>query len=311
MLHAAGLSGVCLKEPDLRIPVDRVCALLEASARNAHCTTFGLALAQHRRLSHLGELGLLLRDLPTLRDIAEATAQFVRFHNESLIYAMEQHDGTVHILMESRVTAGIAPRQFCEFIIGSAFRIFQSLFANDWYQLRVCFRHSAPADTRAHAQFFGHVPMFSHEFNGFMFPTSLLDRSNPVAEPVFSLYTRNMVAAKVGSTSESRADEVRRVVLQLLPTGRCDAEHVAECLGVDRRTVHRQLAREGTTVSALVEDVRSELGRRYVLGSSMSISEIAPLFGFNSASAMVNWYRRRNGLSPTQHRRMQLEPVKS
>ena len=308
MLHEAGLPAVCLQERDLRIPVERVCQLLEASARASACTTFGLALAQHRRLSHLGELGLLLRDLPTLREITEAAAQFVRFHNESLIYAMEQRQGTVHVLMESRVPEGSAPRQFCEFIIGSAFRIFQGQFANDWYQLRVCFRHSAPKDTRVHAQFFGHVPRFDHEFNGFMFPAALLERSNPVADPDFTLYARNLVAekvAKVSTTSPSttRADEVRRVVLQLLPTGRCAAEHVANCLGVDRRTVHRQLAREGTTISALVEEVRAELGRRYVLGSSLPISEIAPMFGFNSTSAMVNWYRRRNGLSPTQHRK--------
>lgn len=309
MVHAARLPVASLTERDLMLPTQRVCWLLEESAQRGRCATFGLALAQHRRLSHLGELGLLLRDLPSVRHIMEAVTEFVRFHNESLVYAVEQDGESARILMETRVTAGAASRQFSEFVQGSAFRIFLGQFADAGSQLRVCFRHDAPEDTRGHLRFFGHPPVFSHDFSGFICPTSLLDQRNPSADPEFSLFTRSLIEARIGAVGTRRSDDVRRVVMQLLPTGRCDAEHIAASLGVDRRTVHRQLAREGKTISDLIEEVRGELGMRYVLGSQIPISDIAPMFGFHSTSALVNWYRRRNGVPPAQHRRQHTEPA--
>lgn len=303
MVRASRLPVASLTERDLMLPTDRVCELLEASAQRSACPTFGLALAQHRRLSHLGELGLLLRDLPTVRDVMQAASEFVRFHNEALVYALEQSGDSAHILMENRVTAGRASRQFCEFVLGSAFRIFLGQFADARDKLRVCFRHSAPVDRHAHLQFFGHAPLFGHDFNGFVCPVSLLDQRNPSADPEFSLYARHLVQARVGSATARRSDDVLRVVMQLLPGGRCDAEQIAACLGVDRRTVHRQLAREGKTISGVIEEVRGELSVRYVLESNTPIGELAPLFGFHSTSALVNWYRRRYGLPPTHHRR--------
>lgn len=305
MLRAARLPVQSLTERDLMLPTERVCALLEASAQRSQCATFGLALAQHRRLSHLGELGLLLRDLSTVRDVMQAVSEFIRFHNESLLYALEQEGDSAHILMENRVPPGTASRQFCEFVLGSAFRIFLGQFADAGGKLRVCFRHEAPADPLVYLQFFGHTPLFGHAFNGFVCPLSLLDQRNPTADPEFSLRTRSLVEARIGSAGVRRSDEVRRVVMQLLPSGRCDAEHIAASLGVDRRTVHRQLAREGQSISGLIEEVRGELSLRYVLQSSIPISDLAPLFGFHSTSALVNWYRRRHGLPPAQHRRQQ------
>lgn len=39
----------------------------------------------------------------------------------------------------------------------------------------------------------------------------------------------------------------RHILLVLLPSGQCSIDQVAQQLGVDRRTVHRRLEREGTT----------------------------------------------------------------
>jgi AraC-like DNA-binding protein len=39
---------------------------------------------------------------------------------------------------------------------------------------------------------------------------------------------------------------------------------VAQQVGVDRRTVHRRLARHGTTYSALLDEVRRDMAPRYL-----------------------------------------------
>ena|SRR5688572_2509520 len=73
LLQEAGLPARCLDDPDVRVPVVRVVRLLELAASRAHEPAFGLRMAESRRLSNLGMLGLLLRVEPTLRGALAAS----------------------------------------------------------------------------------------------------------------------------------------------------------------------------------------------------------------------------------------------
>ena len=68
MLLDAGLSPSVLDEPDLMIPVDSVASLLQSSAASSGNESFGLCMAESRRLSNLGAVGMLIREQATLRD---------------------------------------------------------------------------------------------------------------------------------------------------------------------------------------------------------------------------------------------------
>jgi AraC-like DNA-binding protein len=74
-------------------------------------------------------------------------------------------------------------------------------------------------------------------------------------------------------------EKVRELVEVLLPSGRCSIEEVAERLGVDRRTVHRRLARSGQTFSAIVETVRTEMVTRYIEDPDRSLAAVADMLG--------------------------------
>ena len=67
MLRRAKLDPAVLKNPDLRIPAVVVAALLEESAAQSGCSSFGLRMAEARQLSDLGAISLLLKHQGTLR----------------------------------------------------------------------------------------------------------------------------------------------------------------------------------------------------------------------------------------------------
>src|SRR6478735_2221600 len=76
LLADAGLGPNVLSEPDLNIPTERVCDLLERAAAQSGCESFGLRMAESRRLSNLGPVGLLMRDQPTVRDSLAALLRY-------------------------------------------------------------------------------------------------------------------------------------------------------------------------------------------------------------------------------------------
>jgi AraC-like DNA-binding protein len=97
-------------------------------------------------------------------------------------------------------------------------------------------------------------------------------------------------------------EQVHQVIWTLLPTGRCSVEQVAAHLGRDRRTLHRQLTREGETFSSLLDQVRRELATRYLANPRHPLSEIAGVLGFSELSAFSRWFSRLFECSPSSWR---------
>ena len=60
MLREMQIDRRALTQPDLRISAQAVAELLEVSAARAGCPTFGLRMAESRRLSDFGEVSLLI-----------------------------------------------------------------------------------------------------------------------------------------------------------------------------------------------------------------------------------------------------------
>ena len=84
LLSEFGLPWRCLREPELKIPIDAVRALLEACAERSGNESFGLLMGEARRVSNLGPLGLLMREQPTLRLALEAATRYANRLNQAL-----------------------------------------------------------------------------------------------------------------------------------------------------------------------------------------------------------------------------------
>jgi len=105
------------------------------------------------------------------------------------------------------------------------------------------------------------------------------------------------------TTLPTSASQVRDMVVQLLRARECTVEQVALQFGVDRRTVHRYLAREGHTFSGILESVRRDLAPGYVGDRRRPLAEVSALLGFATPSSFSRWYRRNFGASPAADRR--------
>jgi AraC-like DNA-binding protein len=303
MLRSAGLSPSCLREPDAMIPADAVRRLLELSADTAGVEDFGLRMAETRHLSNLGPIGLVIREEPTLRRALASLARYMRLHNEALFVHVEQGDGIVVIREEVLVAEPGAMRQTNELAVGALYRMLRELLGPSWEPLRVCFSHGAPASLVSHLRVFGRFVQFGRDFNGIVCAARDLDARLPAADPVMARYARQYVESMFAQPNMTTGAKVKQLVLVLLSTGRCSVEQVARQLGVDRRSVHRQLAREGETFTSILGAVRASLAARYLEGGERSVAEVAELLGFSAQSAFARWFRGRFGSSVTAWRK--------
>jgi AraC-like DNA-binding protein len=289
-----GLPPRCLDEPDLKIPTRLVGRLLELAAERAHEPAFGLRMAESRRLSNLGPLGMLVRDEPTLRSALEALMRYIHVHNEALAVHVEQVSSLVVMRQELDPEGATSVRQATELVVGVTFRVLQLFMGSGWRPRLVCFSHAAPSSAAVHRRLFGNTVEFGHEFNGIVCNAADLDAPNPGADPVMAGYAQRLLERSL-DTQARMSEHVRQLIVLLLPRGLCRVEVVAQHLGVDRRTVARRLADEQTSFSALVNGLRREIFARYRVEGTRTLTEVSALLGFSAPSAFSRWHRQQFG----------------
>lgn len=302
MLRRVALDASCLRDPDVLIPADKFYALMEVSARAANVNDFGLRLAQTRRLSNLGVIGLLIREEPTVRDALNALAAHIHLQNEGLFINVEEVDKIATIVVELSSAAVVPTRQTIELAVGVVHQALWELRGAAWTPVRVCFAHSAPAKLLMHHRMFGPGVEFEHNFNGIVCAVSDLDSEVPRADPVNGRYLRQYFEVMSAVPKATTSRRVRQLVWLLLPGGRCSIEEVADRLNMNRRTVHRHLLKAGETFSSIVQGVRIEVASRAVRRGNQPLCEVADLLGFSSLSGFCRWFHDQFGVSASTYR---------
>ena len=293
LLAEFGLPQRCLQDPELTVPIDAVRRLLETAADRSGVEAFGLLMAETRKLSNLGPVGLVVREQATVRLALEALARYARQLNEALFITLEESADVV-VVREELIVGHTGPiRQSTELAIGVVFRMLRTLLGPDWKPRRVCFAHDAPADRSVHDRLFGCRVEFGHDFNGVVCARRDLEAPNPNADPEMARYARQLLEADAPREGVRASAQVRELVVLLIGSGRCTIDVVAQHMGIDRRTIHRRLSAEQETFSGIVDAVRRELAVRYIKDRSRSLAEVSSMLGFSAPSGFSRWYRRQ------------------
>jgi AraC-like DNA-binding protein len=153
-------------------------------------------------------------------------------------------------------------------------------------------------------QAFGMPVEFGCDLDGIVCDARDLDAPLPLADPQLAHYLNQHFAGLIETSNESIAGKVRRIVWTLLPQGQCTAVRVAGQLGIERTTLHRQLAQTGQSFSTIVDAVRAELVPRYLANPERPLTNVAALLGFASLSTFSRWFKLRYGENPSRWRQI-------
>jgi AraC-like DNA-binding protein len=106
--------------------------------------------------------------------------------------------------------------------------------------------------------------------------------------PTAELTTKSRVAAALSSQ---------------LRLGKVQMAGIAKALEMSEATLRRRLSLEGTSFSALVEEVRFELAKRYLRDPTLEVADVGVLLGFRQPSDFVAAFQSwSQGVSPAAFR---------
>lgn len=297
MLRQAGISLETLADPENRLPAAAVVRLLERSAEESGCDSFGLLIGERRTFASLGPVSLLLERLPNLRAVVRAAMAFQRHINDILTIGIEEEGDTT--LIKFDLWPEYSGAQTLDAVIGTAYQVLTGASGRRW---RPDFVHSmrrAPEDLTVWRRMFPMGVEFEANFSGFSCATASLLMPNPLADEAMARNARRLLRLlPARGEAEQIGDQVRRTISLSLPSGRATVDQVAAQLGLSARSLQRRLDEEGLQFAELLSAVRQELAVAYLSNSERPVTSVAALLGYSSPSSFTRWFAGAFGVAP-------------
>jgi AraC-like DNA-binding protein len=299
-----------ISDPESHIAATSMCKLLEESAENSDCATFGLAMAESRTFASLGPLALLLEHLGSIRNVVEALTEYRRHLNDVVILGVEEGEGDQVLRVE--LLAKFATPQTADLAIGVAYVALRGASRFRWQPLEVHFSHSEPDDSERFKRFFQVPIRFESSFNGFISSNNSMSGEWPWANGTMASHARRLLTLVPLEPEQAPVTEsVMRLVSLSLPSGHATLSDIAARLGKSPRSLQRSIAHEGRCFADLLNEVRRSLVVQHLSASNCSMTSIASMLGFFSSSSFSRWFLLEFGVAPRVWRSQQLRAAET
>lgn len=292
LLRKGGLSRSMLADREAMLPAITVVDMLELAAAETGCATFGLRMAEHRSLSDLGRVSLLIAHQATLRAALTILSHYRNRINSTLILNIQESADIAILREEFSLYTPRAARQATDLALGVIAGLCRALSDPGWQPEQVCFGYDAPPSTELeiYRRVFRCTVEFGSELNGLVLKASDLDRRNPHANPALALHAQHLIESVMDTREKSLAEEVEETIIILLPAGRATITGCAQALGFNPRTLQRHLDDGGTSFTSILNRVKSAQVQRFFRNRKLRLTDIAELLGYSSLGAFTRWY---------------------
>lgn len=304
LFKASGLAPA-ESDPEAWISYRAFLLLLEAAAQHTGNLSFGLYLSRYQGVEILGALGFVIRQAADIRTALQNLAMHFGHHNQGGSVSLRVEAGVARWGFTCKLEGKLPIRQQSELAMGIGVDVMRLLTSPGWSPRAVYLAHSPPENLRPYRERFNCPVYFNWECTEATFDAAELDKPIREADPQLHRVLEQHLAQAGSAFFRDVREQTRHLIHQAMTTGDCSIDRVAGFMGINKRTLQRQLQAEQTGFRELLDDVRFSVARRYLLESSGSLTALADMLCYSDLSAFSNAFRAHFGTSPREWRKLQ------
>ena len=302
------LNSAVLREPESLVYYGKIAELLEYCSHQCRDPYFGFHLAQVQSPLALGEFASLINQQSTFGEALKFSQKYLYLHARGLRLDVQESDNRVevHYVFEFSNQTGL--EQLLQLSIGQYVEYVKLLLPEKYQQLNIHIKQplNFSSDVEARDVHVGdvHIDQYkqlfarSRKFDGVSFPIHWLTTELSKSTQVAQAYSQQRIQALNAFFPNDLSAQVRYLCSNLLTTGECSIEVVANALDMQPRTLQRKLRAFGVSFRDLLQDVRLHRARQYLQNSNLSITDIALNLGYSETAVFSRNFKSWTGKSP-------------
>lgn len=310
MLDEVGIARDALQEFDSLISFRAYVAIFEAGASRSGNPNFGLQLAQSLGPDYLnlGPSLLMARFAANVGEWVDNSLRYWSYHTNGFSMSLGPAEDVAGSVLRIDFNALTIPtRHYVEAVTACIVGVVRVIADEpDENPSLVRFNYRRPNDISLHQSIFRCPFEFGCENVEIRFPTRLLE--HPVKgglrllQPLMRLYIEERIRRMRIYDHSARAT-VALAIPAIMGSGNCTLEAVAISLGKHVKALQRQLEKEETSFSEILDNVRETMARHLLTESEAPVSRIAGLLDYADTPPFSMAFRRWTGQTPLEYRR--------
>jgi len=287
------------------IPFGDYASLLEMTSTYVNCPNFGMTLAGLQDcLSLMVNVERALKNTLTIGQFFQYGARFMHTHTSGVQVRLENYPESNQTAWRLEILADGVPyrRQVIEHLVALAHDCAVVLSGGKVRAREVWFAHGPVSSPSVYERRLRTRVRFTEPFNCLLFNSGDLDFTIDARDDAILQRELREIDARFPYRPEF-SFQVKAIIHRELDQSDCSREAVAAVMGINPRTLHRRLQKEGTTFEAIREQVRRDLMVHYLAQSDIGMIEVAARLGYAEPAVLTRACRRWFGRSPKELRR--------
>lgn len=262
-----------------------------------------------------GPLGFAALSAPTLGEALNVLAEYYPVRNSALEAATLEEDDYFYLRIDDLTGDKMFARWVSEVVLRIAEALISAILGHPvGSNVRVDFKHSAPANPSALVAAFGGTVRFNAPFTGLGVPSAWRKLPSPLFDEATYrdniIKCREIIAQREGQGSVEHA--VRAILANHFDAATAGLsvtseppglESIAERLHTTPRTLIRRLAREDAAFKNILEEMRRDYAERLLGDARYTVAEVGERLGYREPANFGRAFRRWYGVSPAAWRR--------
>lgn len=303
IFQTAGIDHTPGSDPMDRLTTAELAAVYRESVKRSGNPAFGLTVARFLHPSSVHALGYALLASVSLRDACERLVYYFRLASEQGVYRVQEEDNRFCLILEI-AAEGVAYETidaWNAFII----QLFRMIYQPEFTPLSVSLpRPCPPGCEQLYKKSFGVPVTFDAPYceiciDPMIVDETLMGGNREIAHELDRIMESHIAALD----KDDIVSRVKRAILQLLPSGKCNKQRVAGELAMSANGLQQKLAARETSFQDLLHQIRHSLALDYMEQARVSITEMSFMLGFSDTSSFTRAFRRWTGKSPRDYRR--------
>ncbi|MGB0906100.1 MAG: AraC family transcriptional regulator ligand-binding domain-containing protein [Maricaulaceae bacterium] len=304
-LEKHGITKSNLQDRKGIVPFTSVADLLEDISLTQNIEDFGLKLGVNQPPLQFGLLKEILVHSPNVGSALDNAFENAHVYNQSAFWDYKIQDGVVTLSRHFKVLHTRPMPQYLVLTVAVMTKGLRQFCGEKWKPNAIHFSSAAPSDLKLFHNYFRAPVHFNSDFTGLVFDEKTLALRNPNADPkTLAVLTRHLKQNIPDLTDEKYWEEsLKNYIRSQIGTGFNRLEFFARHMGLNVRTVQRQLASRNLSFRRALLEIRIEIAKHYLINSKCSLSEIAYILGYENASALSRAFSNlTHGMSPHDFR---------